>query len=409
MTTLDDGCIVMMDNTTIHGAQTAMDRWPTTANDWKADPYAVNLRSLMDVLEAIVLYEKIVLDTACRVARFDEQHSLDPLWEDAYHLIDLRTEARVTADYEYDSDDLVKGAGVLSTAAGKLRDALSTGLLLHCLEDFWSNSAGMVVPRFYRDPGSFVELLRRTFSTEAIDEAGPSIDFLEQALNAASPELANFAMFAFRGFYYEEVATLNSISYSAHSWRSGVIMGSGPTRRPDFAQSALAEMAELREELSRHINDEFDAPALSGRFPLIASFVAGQVGRRSDLLRVALEIRDSQATRAFRDWTWTIQRAVNHESQLKVIRDAQLQLTDLTNDLRRELRLDSRRVASTAITVHLGVPGASLDVPVEVERSLPPWLKRVIVRRPHLKFLRSIAESSLEMAPFALRLSELSS
>jgi len=46
---------------------------------------------------------------------------------------------------------------------------------------------------------------------------------------------------------------------------------------------------------------------------------------------------------------------------------------------------------------------AGVEVPVTVRPGLPSWLTRVLDRRPHLAFLRDLAISGIEFAPFAVR------
>ena len=57
---------VLMDNTTVFGAKHALDAWPPTPADWTSGPLSVDLRSLMDLLEAFVLHDKIVVDNGSR-------------------------------------------------------------------------------------------------------------------------------------------------------------------------------------------------------------------------------------------------------------------------------------------------------------------------------------------------------
>jgi len=57
---------VLLDNTTVHGAVAAINAWPPAPAAWTSHPYAANLRSLMDIIEAIILFERIALDSACQ-------------------------------------------------------------------------------------------------------------------------------------------------------------------------------------------------------------------------------------------------------------------------------------------------------------------------------------------------------
>jgi hypothetical protein len=57
---------VLMDNTTIYGAKYAYEAWPVSSEDWFTGPLAIQVRSLMDVLEAIILHGLIVVDSSSR-------------------------------------------------------------------------------------------------------------------------------------------------------------------------------------------------------------------------------------------------------------------------------------------------------------------------------------------------------
>jgi hypothetical protein len=74
----------------------------------------------------------------------------------------------------------------------------------------------------------------------------------------------------------------------------------------------------------------------------------------------------------------------------------------LCSDLRKELQLVT--APGTQVTVKLAVPTGVLgvDIPVSIRAGLPRWLDRVLHRRPHVMFLRDLALSGVEFAPFEL-------
>jgi hypothetical protein len=61
--------IVLLDNTTIYGAKYAYELYPPKETDWFEGSNAVNLRSLMDVLESIVLYDSLIVDGSSRLVK----------------------------------------------------------------------------------------------------------------------------------------------------------------------------------------------------------------------------------------------------------------------------------------------------------------------------------------------------
>lgn len=404
----------LIDNTTIHGAIAAYQSWPPAASSWTRNPYAVNLRSLMDIIEATVLFDTIYVDGACgsleEPAADEPRYGSAHEWEPFESLADPRTEKRIFELDYFTSDVRIIGAGILATAAETLRKHIADGLIQRQAHLFSTNQAGLAVPRFYRGAAQFTELLRETVAPEALFPIVREIDALESMLEGQPQEVANFAMFAFRGFYYSELAHILSLSYIPHSFRSGVLAQVDHVSRATFARLALDTVGSLRQEyiaelgaqISSQLNSELDGPSFGVNLPLIASYVASQVDRRSDLMPAALEVRNSPSVRRFRQWVSRVQSAIDEQARLQIIRDAGQELNDLAGDLRRELQIV--RAPSTEVTLKLAVPTGvvGVDIPVAVRAGLPEWLKRMLHRRPHLKFLRDLALSGVEFAPFEL-------
>jgi hypothetical protein len=301
--------------------------------------------------------------------------------------------------------------GILATAAEKLKNSIDAGVIEREAQLFSSGQIGFAVPEFYTSPRQFTQMLRMSVSDESFKAAGPEVRELERLLDSQPASAASFAMFAFRGFYYDELAHLLSISYQPHSFRAGVLAHDVRATRISFAKLAVGTVGGLRKayidqlgpQLSEQLNSEIAGPALVADFPLIASYVAGQAASRSDLIRVTQEVRDCPAARRFRQWVIGVQSAIDEQARLRVIRDASAELQELCRDLQRELRItgDPR----VPVTVKMAIPGglAGVDVPITVRPGLPSWLTRVFHRRPHLAFLRDLAISGTEFAPFALR------
>jgi hypothetical protein len=412
---MSDGLSVLMDNTTVHGAVAAYSDWPPAPAAWRSNPHAVNLRSLMDIIEAIVLFEEISLDIACNSLAppapdegvYDTSHS----WEPFQSLRDINTREPVFRLEMFSAERPVIGGGILATAAERLEVSIKDGTIQQQAHLFRSDQIELAVPEFYTSPKQFMELLDESFEPEAIRSVRKEMLSLENMLLRQSGEVANFAMFAFRGFYYDELAHLLSISYIPHSFRSGVLSRNAYANRASFAQITLETVSGLRRDyieqigsqLSAQLNGELHGPALRAEFPLIASYVAGQATHRSDLMRVALDVRNSPAARRFRQWVIKVQSAIDEQAHLRVVGEAAQELEDLSRDLRRELHIKGE--PNTPINVKLAAPGGlvGVDVPVNIQPGLPAWLVRVFRRRPHLKFLRDLALSGVEFAPFELR------
>jgi hypothetical protein len=405
---------VLMDNTTVHGAIAAYSEWPPLQTSWRSNPYAVNLRSLMDIIEAVVLFDTINLDGACESlaepGADEADYDPDREWEPFEHLSDLGSGDYIFELDHFSSQVRVIGAGILASAAERLQKHLIDGLVRQQADLFQANQIGLAVPRFYATPARFMALIRESFAPEAISSIEEELGTLESMISNQPPNVANFAMFAFRGFYYAELAHLLSISYIPHSFRSGMLAHDDRIERATFARLALGTVEGLRQDyigelgpqISARLNSELDGPSLRVNLPLIASYIAGQANRRSELMAIALEVRNSSSARRFRQWVSKVQSAIDEHARLQIVRDARQELDDLTSDLRKELRLT--RAPSTQVTMKLAVPTGifGVDIPVNVRAGIPGWLDRVLHRRPHLKFLRDLALSGIEFAPFEL-------
>ena len=405
---------VLMDNTTIHGASAAYNEWPPLPASWRSNPYAVNLRSLMDVIEAVVLFDTITLDGACNSladpAADEGDYNREREWEPFQRLRDPSSEDFVFELDHFSSQVRVIGAGILASAAGRLQKHITDGLIRQQADLFQANQIELAVPRFYTKPAQFTALIRESFAPEAVSSIENELATLEAMISSQPPDVANFAMFAFRGFYYAELAHLLSMSYIPHSFRSGILAQDDQIERTTFARLALGTIEGLRQsyikelgtQISAQLNAELDGPSIRVNLPLIASYIAGQANRRSDLMPIALEVRNSPSARRFRQWITKVQSAIDEQARLQIIRDARQELADLSSDLRKELRLT--RAPSTQVTMKLAVPTGvfGMDIPVTVRAGIPGWLERVLHRRPHLKFLRDLALSGIEFAPFEL-------
>jgi hypothetical protein len=403
---------VLIDNTTIHGAIAAYSEWPPSPNSWTSNPYAVNLRGLMDIIEAMVLFDEIKIDGACGslAEPTADEGEYDPgrSWDPFQRLEDPGSGKFIfNMDY-FSAREYVIGAGILATAAERLQNHIMDGLIQRQADLFKTNQIELAIPRFYTGPTQFMTLISQSFEPEAISSIENELRTLEVMLSNQPHDVANFAMFAFRGFYYAELAHLLSISYNPHSFRSGILAQDDQTGRATFARLALGTIQDLRRDyieelgpqISAQLNAEFAGPSLRIDLPLIASYIAGHASRRSELIPIALEVRNSSSAHRFRQWVSKVQSAIDEQARLQIVREARQELGELSSDLRREMRLT--RAPSTQVTLKLAVPTGVIgaDIPVTIRAGLPGWLERVLHRRPHLRFLRDLALSGIEFAPF---------
>ncbi|MCZ7421897.1 hypothetical protein O7605_20570 [Verrucosispora sp. WMMA2121] len=349
----------------------------------------------MDVLEAIVLVNDMVVDSSSR--RNDAWPELDDL-------------SAISSSF-YRDTDIAEGYGdsalemeLYRLSIEKTRNLVSSGDLQRQLGFLPSMREIEVLPVIYRDRADFVEKILDSIRSSP-KNAGISTELhrqlngFTQSLNVLPDALQNFALFAFRGFYYQELAHLTSASYMPHSWRSGIIRSQLNRSVSRFADVAIGAGEKVRSKLQAAINDEFGAQVISANFPLIASFVIGQASRRSDLLRTAVEIRDSAKATAFRAWVYEMERRIRNEQDLDKVKQAQDELTTLVRELEVDLGLQRKPTQEMTLTLALPLP-----LTPSIERTLhvssPAWVRRVLRRRTHLVFLRELAQESISLPPF---------
>lgn len=383
---------VLLDNTTVFGARNAFEWDPVRPREL---PSGVNLRSLMDVLEAIVLFNDFAVDNSSR------EYFAWP------HLNDV---SEAGGSFFHDTAVLINSyalpTAITEISTAQLAHLLDSGQLVAQLGFMPSSRELDVLPPFYRDTDEFMRLAyngvyRRSREGAA---AGARLRALAVSLERQHPSVRNFAYFAFRGFYYQQLAHLMSASYMPHSWRSGLIRSQIDHPVVKFGDLVLDETASIRAALSERINNEFGAAALSAEFPLIASYVIGQCSTRRSLLTTAVEIRRTAKATAFRNWIYDIEEKLRNQHDLVAIRTAQEELRTVVRELEQELGLTRRE--KQEVVVKLGIPLASAETTTHVP-TVKPWLSRLFRRRTHLVFLRDLARESTRLAPFATAFRQL--
>jgi hypothetical protein len=395
--------VVLLDNTTIFGARHALEWDPVLPRQL---PSGVDLRSLMDVLEAIVLFNDFAIDSSSR----------------EYYAWPALNEVSARSGSFFRDTDILGGLSdgvdwmLLAASAEKTTRLLDSGALVAQLGFLPSIREVEVLPPFYRDSEQFADLTlgigERELDPNARVQHGAemrsAVEHVRKLIARTRPlpdHVRSFAFFAYRGFYYQDLAHLISASYMPHSWRSGVIRSQLEKPVVHFSDLVQNQVAEVRRELARQINGEFGAATLSAEFPLIASYVISQSDTRGALLSTAAEVRRNAKAAAFRSWIYEIERKLRNQEDLYAVRQAQRELKAVVGELVRELGLTKKD--KQEVKLKLGVPMASLETARSIPLSAPPWVRRVLRRRTHLVFLRELARESTRLAPFALAFQQL--
>jgi hypothetical protein len=401
---------VLLDNTTLFGAVKAFEAWPPKPQDWLSGPHAVNLRALIDVLEAIVLYESIIVDKSSR-----EETGPFVIWDELERLEDV---VNTPKGYAYRpivnqlnfADDMHIGP-LLNMSLDKLGQYISNGTFLRGVERFQKDDMAFVVPQFYYNAGNFGTLVKRSFirsnnsffrAEESFNDSKKKLKTIEALLKDSEQAVQNYAMFAFRGFFYQQLAHLYSLSYSPHTWRSEIVDIDTSTTTLSFADYIDGITAQVRQDLAARLDNRFQPIAYVGDFPAIASYIASEVTERNQLLPAALEVRRSSAARAFRYWLRTLESNALNQAELAKAVKAQEEVEKIVHDLRKQFGL-IQGTKPEGLKIKLGIPMIQAEIPTSLSAQMPSWLEKIIHRRQHLVFLRDVTEKSARLSPFALR------
>ncbi len=404
--------IVLLDNTTIYGAKYAYEFYPPKTTDWLGGLNAVNLRSLMDVLESIVLYDSLMVDGSSRVISGGKEEYdkvvFQEIWDD---LSETRSRHGKSILENNGFAFISRGASltpILKTTFEKLLIHLNEGTFKESAKKLQQDNIDFVLPKFYRDSKEFSELFIKSFPDNKLHkDVLDDLKKVENALRDSTEIESNYAMFSFRGFYYKELAHLFSYSYSPHTWRSNIIDIDTDKTKIDFAKYVTEVTGQIRQELALKLNNELNTTVFSGDFPVISTYIAHQCRTRKELLKVALEIRETRSVRAFREWIGEIQESVQNQSDLPKIANARAELVTTLKDIRKELGLETTSHRTETVKIKMEIPVGSIEIPLSISTGLPNWLARIFHRRTHLLFLREITRKSVSLSPFAYRYSQL--
>lgn len=409
--------VVMIDNTTLYGAKYAFEANLPHPRFWLQGMPALHLRSLMDLIEAIVLYDRIVADSSSREIIFTEENTgKTVVWPKLFN--DAAGIFFESAFVEAESRETILFA--VNSALTRLQTYLTNGDFENTFRQF-GHLGGIAIPDLYKSPAHFFELLEASFSgtipSRDSAEYDPNgslldmhtlelIDAVESILDEVNPSLSSYAMFSFRGFYYQELSNLLGVSYSPHTWRSHLVNHDAHAQPPNFLRYVADEANGIRGELAVKLNSDMRIDAFMEEFPVIATYVAHQCLFRESLLKTAVDVRNSKSVRTFREWTRGVQSSINSQEDLPRIAQATSDLQLILLDIRRELGLLEADTSET-FKITIGIPGAAIEIPAKVRVNMPVWLRRILHRRPHLIFLRNMTHRSVSHSPFALQYQQL--
>jgi hypothetical protein len=155
---------VLIDNTTIFGASAAYESWPPAADEWLKGTHALNLRSLMDILEAIVLHDRLAVDSSSRMIRSEDGAIVpDSPWPELSQLKD-RHGFGVVAEAPYSVEENEEFIfPVIQAAFAALETYLNDKTFARELSKFQRYDTDVVLPKIIGLRQSFVSYLSAVF------------------------------------------------------------------------------------------------------------------------------------------------------------------------------------------------------------------------------------------------------
>jgi hypothetical protein len=386
---------VLVDNTTLFGARRALEAWPPSPDNWLSGSFAVDLQSLVDTLEMLVLHDELLVESSSRDY---------PIWPG---LMSTDESSQVIRDMELLPDPSVKEA-ILRSATASLSEWVRTGALARERSRVEAYKPGEVLPDFYDSTDNFAQLTAAGFPG-LVDSGEHVLEPLVRILDHQPSEVVSYATFIFRGVYYQHLAHALSISYQPHAWRASFVSKEATRGCFSFANYALDLAEDVRSELTRQLNSEFGTQTQQIEFPLLASFIASQATRRDDLLTVALQLRQNPHVVKFREWVRDIDGAVLTESDPRRVNDARKDVVEIIERLRRDLGLPSLEGpgVSNKMTVEASVSAVFASAKVSKSVDTSSGWHQIFHRRPHLLFLKNISQRSVSISPFQIAYSKL--
>ncbi len=389
---------IIIDNTTIYGASKAYKTRLNRFEDWYQEINLVNIRSLIDLLETIVLNENILVDISSTNALnkkidYDRDIYFNAVqWKEMEEINDNNDSILKTHLFD---ENIVFLA--INLSLNKLINLLHNGYFLR-RNYFELNNYN--VPNFYNTPVEFKELLLKCLPQNIPQDIKYSITEAENNLKMVSNYESNYAMFAFRGFYYQELANILSLSYLPHTWRADLI-NDNFNHKFDFKNCILNEVSFVRKELTEILNNELRLKLFEFDIPLIASYILSNSDSRQNLLKTAVEVRRCSSAKRFRKWLTEMQINIDNEKNLVNINEALKEIDDIVNDLHNELGKENNSKQPFIIKAILNpfnvYSNSSLEFNININLG---WVDKMFNRKPHLTFLRKITKESLYVPNF---------
>lgn len=221
----------------------------------------------------------------------------------------------------------------------------------------------------------------------------PSLDRYEK--EAATLGVAQNALAA---YFYENMASSCGVSYLPHIIRSNFVLHSQVASlrgNNSTSESILHCLEEFRHLEIRSINSFYEGTMIDMDIPFILAMILKNVSKPTDILTAALELRNSEPAKRFRLWAVeTDRRIASGEISLNTLSK---EIEHIKNSLAKWTRVKGNSKPETvpwSVAISLGPASISLTIPIHFPKiSLP--------RRRHFIFIQRLAQVSNQTPRFA--------
>ncbi len=442
----------IIDNTTVFGAGQALKTHLENEDDWSLSANRFHLKCLSDMIENLILYELIFVDGVSRSFLSEGgKVGFRAGWREVFDLETNDEDLDIVNDISFwhaMGPNLVIEAARRAFADFLL--SLDDGSFQRNISELQINAKG-ILPQFYQSGKRFKRLFKKSlplikkkeakkFHDDRIDilvnpeilhvpfsgmhtrwwpsehllstsdDGDWNFDFgIYDDIDSASAKLdqiikksevlANYAIFAFRGFYYFHLANMLSASYRPHSWRSLQVDNLIDRRKFNFTDFTARKIGKIRNDLADSLNKEFLGKAFDIDFPPLSSFVLRQCESRGQIVTCALQVRESEEAKKLRSWMAETQQAIDKQDDLIKVDRAFKELALITADLSKKFGVGEDK--DEPFKVRIAVPFVSFEIPLLKSRPKPDWVKQLGSRRTHFAWLKRITEQSLKAPPIA--------
>lgn len=403
------------------------DKWDYDLNN--AFRFAVDIHSLAQMIEAIVLFDKVFVDSSyvnswsVKEGQFENQQEHFPLPITALNnqVMPVRLHPIERLTLLHNAVDGIKEdvrSGILPYFLALLSQTSTESVFLHMSHGYFrtgysdqalfpdmlkfTSAAFADLPRFstgidvisnLKLPG-LIDSLRRKFdsliNSQDNDFALRETEFYRGDSHDKLTASEDILRSAVAAYFYEDIAASCGLGYLPHLMRSYFLVFNQITKQRGVgstASSIVNCLQEFRKAEVRTIDSFYQGTIIDVSLPFVLSLVLEKASKPSDILPIALELRESKQARDFRSWVAEIDYR---------IATGKIDLTALSKEIEKIQRVirswiniqdtTEQEVTSWSISISRGTFKLPLPFRVPSRWQLP--------QSNHLLFLQRLAQVS---------------